>query len=331
MNPSDTPPPLEQSPASPIADLSYRSYDGPLYTRAIRWWVIALAGIRMSFKQKGLWALISISGLAYLFAGIILYVQSQFHPPMGGPAGANSFGPWPSDPAHKYASAFYGVFGWQSFWLLLIALMIGTRSIASDNRANALLVYLSKPITRSDYLLGKWVSMFAVVFIAAMLPMMVLYVYCVLSFTSDGFFRQDPYLILRLIGVAAVPAAIHASLLLGFSAWSKTPRMAGSMYAAFYFASWIIVSGLWNISSHGMPDKSVIAGHLSLPGVIGGLVQNIYGITPQFMGWHRHMGVMLLKFPLPDFCIMLLAAGSLMAAGIFAAFLKVRAVEVIRG
>ena len=44
-------------------------------------------------------------------------------------------------------------------FLLFIALLAGAGSIANDNRANALLVYLSKPCRKVDYLFGKWAGL----------------------------------------------------------------------------------------------------------------------------------------------------------------------------
>ena len=40
--------------------------------------------------------------------------------------------------------------------------------------------------------------------------------------------------------VAFIAAAMHTSLILGFSAWSKSPLMTGAMYAAFYFLGVIV-------------------------------------------------------------------------------------------
>ncbi len=47
--------PADPAAASPIADLTYRTYDGPLHTRAMRWWIVALSGLRATIKQKGFW------------------------------------------------------------------------------------------------------------------------------------------------------------------------------------------------------------------------------------------------------------------------------------
>ena len=49
-----------------------------------------------------------------------------------------------------------------------------------------------------------------------------------LAFSSDGFFANDRLLLLKLFVVCAVAAALHSSLLLGFSSFSKSPGMASA-------------------------------------------------------------------------------------------------------
>ena len=72
LEPADTP-----TPNAPIADLSYRSYDGPLHTRAARWWIVTLASLRLAVKKKGFWIAAAISLLPYLIILLQLYLQSR--------------------------------------------------------------------------------------------------------------------------------------------------------------------------------------------------------------------------------------------------------------
>jgi ABC-2 type transport system permease protein len=314
---------------SPIADLSYRGYDGPLHTRAARWWIVALAGIRLVRKKPGFWILVALSAFPFLFAGIRLYIEAQVR------ARGLAVPPNPlldTTASQKYASAFYQAYSGQQLMLFVAALMVGAGSIAADNRANALLVYLSKPITKGDYLLGKWMGVFLTLFGVAFAPAFLLYLYCLLSYGSDGFLRDEPLLWGRVLLAATVPAAVHASLLLGFSAWSKTPRMAGAVYAAFYFISGMVATILWGIRYHGAIEKGVLLRHLSVSGVIEGLGQNFYGVTVRTVGMlRRHHEIRQMTIPMPSFGAMLGIAAALILLGLLATRLKIRAVEVVRG
>src|SRR5262249_40258353 len=134
-----------------------------------------------------------------------------------------------------WASWFMRALPWSMFFLVALTMVVGAGSIANDNRANALLVYLSKPVTKLDYLVGKWVGVFVMLFSVAFVPALILYLYCLLSFRSEGFFTSDRLLLGKVLLVTAIGAALHTSLILGFSSWSKSALMAGALYAAFYF------------------------------------------------------------------------------------------------
>jgi ABC-2 type transport system permease protein len=315
--------------ASPIADLSYRNYDGPLQTRTLRWWVVSLYTLRTVPRMKFFWSCALLAVLPYFIVGITLYTRSLTKGFGGGPPGM-PFG----STNEPFAVSFFQGMRMQSFFLFLLALLVGAGSIAADTRANALQVYLSKPITKGDYLLGKWFGVFLPVYLVALIPALALYVFCLFSFTDDGFLKQDPWLLLRIFAVAGVPSAIHASLLLGFSGWSKTPFMAGAAYAGFFFASQIIAGMVWifrfGIPHHGDPTRGVLVRSLSLGGVIQGLAQNIYHVTINRVIF-RDGGPQRIEIPPPSFWVVFWVALALIAIGAIAARQKVRAVEVIRG
>jgi ABC-type transport system involved in multi-copper enzyme maturation permease subunit len=222
----------------------------------------------------------------------------------------------------------------QSFFLFLIALLIGTGAIASDIRANALQVYLAKPITKGDYILGKWMSTFIPIYLVAMLPALGLYIFCLLNF-SGKFWHEDPYLILRLLAATAVPALIHASLLLGFSAWSRTSFMAGAIYAAFFFVSGVIanVVAIIRYEHDFTSEAGILIRSLSLDGIIMGLAQNFYHAVEHRMspGLMPFGGSVDTEIPLPNMMVLLLAAAVLCVLGVLAARMRIRAVEVVKG
>lgn len=310
----------------PIADLSYRTYDGPLHSRRARWWIVALNSLRLSKQKKGFWISAAISTLPYLFIVLQLYLQSRTQ----APSGINPFDN--STPGQKYAANFFQAYSLQAFFLFIIALMVGSGSIALDNRSNALLVYLSKPITKTDYLIGKWMGIFLALFAVSFVPSLILYLYCLLSYYGDGFLKQEPWLWLRMIGACAVPAAVHASLLIGFSAWSKTPRMAGAIYAGVFFIGQFVCMATWGIMTNGHMERGVLIRHLNIDGVIKGLGQNIYGVALRMPTWNNVKGGMeVFSIEPPSLRGVLLLGAALCVIGIAAARLRIRAVEVVKG
>lgn len=309
---------------APIADLTYRDYNGPLHTRAIRWWIVAAAGMRMVVRKPGFWIVAALALLPHVFAGLLMYVESQ--------GMLRSMGMMPTYPAdQKYAAQFFGALKGQWLWMFTIAMMVGAGSIAADNRANALLVYLAKPLTKGDYLLGKWMGIFLMVYAVALVPAVVLYLFCLISFLDNGFLKNEPWLFMRVLGASAIPAAIHASLLVGFSAWSKTPRIAGAAYAALYLMGNTISFVIWLIRYRGDQGEGILVRHLSVNGIIDGLAQNLYGLTLLVPTGHRRRGFEIIAQDPPLLWAMLLIGGTVVVLGIAAARAKINAVEVIRG
>jgi ABC-2 type transport system permease protein len=325
VNPNEAPPVV----ASPIADLSYRGYDGPLRAHPARWWIVALAGIRAAFKNRWFWALAAGAFLPYVFHGLIFYVTTVFAPQGGG--GPPMMG---SDAnGQRYAMVFFQAFtGFEWLWLFAIALMVGAGSIASDNGANALQVYLSKPITKADYLLGKWMSIFLMVSFVALAPAVLMYAFLGAACANLGFFKNEPLLFPHVVLACLIPGAIHASLLVGFSAWCTSSRIAGALYAAFTFASKILVGILWMVHYDHNPAKGLLLQHGSVDGVISGLAQRVYGIAVQVSPMFRRRAMMGDPIIPPPNVLALggIALGACLLA-IAAARWRIRAVEVVRG
>src|SRR5204862_2849466 len=116
--------------ASPIADLTYRPYDGPLHTRTARWWVIAVARMRYMRTRWWFWALVVLSMMPYLFFAIFLYLKGfvEQQTPRGGDGPMSLF--FDETPGQKYAAMFFSALSMQGFWLFLIAMAAGAGSIA---------------------------------------------------------------------------------------------------------------------------------------------------------------------------------------------------------
>ena len=321
--------PVGPAPAqapSPIADVSYRSYDGPLRRHGARWWVIALAAVRLVRRKPLFWVIAALSLWPYLWGGITLYLHSQ----VGAAGAANPF--MAALRSEKFALTFYHAVDNQGFLLFLLCLVVGSAAIAADIRTNALQVYLSRPITRADYLIGKWTGIFLPLYAVAVIPSLLLYVGGLLAFWNDGFWQEDRLLVLRLLIACAIPAIIHASLMLGFSAWSRSPTMAGALYSGLYFASFIIARIIWHVVYHGNIQRGVLVRNLSLAGVISKLAQHAFHVTVHADTFNlRTHRMVIVDQHAPSLAILAAIAAVLVLLGIAAARTRIRAVEVVRG
>ena len=62
----------------------------------------------------------------------------------------------------------------QHFFVFLIAVYVGSGLIAQDRKANALQIYLSKPLTRLDYIAGKMTILVTFLLLVTWVPAMLL-------------------------------------------------------------------------------------------------------------------------------------------------------------
>lgn len=305
----------------PIADVSYRNYDGPLKAHPLRWWIIASGMLRTTLRKWWFWVPAALVLPAYFISGFLLYLRSQLPP-----EAADLL-------VHRPMSGlFYDAYHYSLFWIFILALLVGSGSIAGDNRANALQIYLSKPLTRLDYLAGKWAGVFLLLAGAALAPAVILYLYCLASYQSQGFLKDNPHLWLQILAACALTGALHASLLVGMSAWSRRPMLVGGLYAGLYVGVGVVTSFVqWILMRTGDSRVASTVGHLSLPGLLRGIAQHLYDTTPSFFGMPFGGRGRTFEIGMPDLLPLALVTAALIVIGLGAALARIRAVEVVRG
>jgi ABC-2 type transport system permease protein len=317
------------SNALPIADLSYRNYDGPLNSPTRRWWVIARAAIMQTIRKRPYWVFMAFGYGYYLVMGIIFFFLDRV---------AQS-----AQRSEQVAEQFFSRIVWKDqflhgigtgqIWMLAAALLLGAGAIANDNRANALLVYLSKPCTKLDYLIGKFVGVWVPLFAIVALPGILFYIYGVMSFRQYGFFTSDPWLLPKFLLIAALVSFFHTSLVLGISSMFNQGRLAGATYAGIYFLTNFFTVAMvvaWaNLAMEGQEPPAILGKlyYASVDGLNYGLAKAILGTdgSPVFNVQDRTPMI-----PAPEFAFVILPIVLLSAIALTIAWRRVRAVEVVR-
>lgn len=324
LPPIVTPPPIAPgiSTTSPIADLSYRTYSGPVRKHFLRWWIVALYTFRRARRSPWFWILTGFSVISYLFHMLIYYFNSAIGQTSGTTSAIGTSGTIPG----TFFSAMNG--NLNSYCLMGIALLLGAGSIAADTRANALIIYLSRSITRSDYLLGKWFGQFLALYMVAVAPALLMFVIFALAYTSQGFFVHNPWLIVHILLAALAPTVLLSSLVTGISAWSKSSFASGAIFFSLYFISGVLSNIIGIAIYHHSPDTMNLVRHFSISGLIDALSQRIYNIplTNPFSrnGFGRVILPILFRYTLPP--VVILSLFSLLMARI-----RIKAVEVVSG
>jgi ABC-2 type transport system permease protein len=234
------------------------------------------------------------------------------------------------------AQYFHG-FSYGQMWYFIIALILGAGCIANDNKANALLAYLSKPCTKLDYVVGKWVGIFLPLVATMVLPMLVFYIFGALSWRSYGFLSNDPWVLLKYFIMAPIAAAFQASLIVAVSSLFRQGQQAGAAYAAFYFVAnffTIIMTVAFTsaaiTNSHQKPlfDIAPLT-FASIDGVQIGLAKAILGPIKQ-MPFGVPISPRLPIVPAPNLWIMILVIVVISSLAAFLTWKRIQAVEVVR-
>src|SRR5262245_31318839 len=125
----------------PIYEQTYRKYEARAPLRAVRFWPITREALRLILAKRAFLLLLMAAWAPFLYWVVVIYIVTRF-PDMGRllPADAGLFGRF---------------LGGQSRFTLFLSIFGGAGLIANDLRTGAILVYLSRPLTRRDYVLGK--------------------------------------------------------------------------------------------------------------------------------------------------------------------------------
>lgn len=203
----------------PIHDQGYRRYTGTRRRPGCTWAVITRTGMRSIVRQRRLVALVLLAWGPFFVRAVQLYVSANFQ--------QAAF-------LSATAETFRQFLGQQGGFVFFVTIAVGSGLIADDRRANALALYLSRPLTRSEYIAGKAVALLLVLLSVTWLPAMLLLVLQT-AFSGVGFVRTNLYLVPAITLLAVLEACVSALAMLALSSLSRNRRFVAFMYAGIVF------------------------------------------------------------------------------------------------
>jgi ABC-2 type transport system permease protein len=205
----------------PIHDQGYRRYQGLRAASGRAWAVIAKNGIRTMMKRP----FIGLLGLAWLpFVVRVVQLYAAANLPQ-----AAFLAPTPD--------MFRQFLEQQQTFMFFITVYAGAGLIANDRRANALQIYLSKPLSRFEYIAGKLAVLAAFLLLVSWLPAVLLLVVQILFSGSFSFFVANLHLFPAITVFSIVQVLTVSSAMLALSSLSKSSRYVGVLYTGLIFFS----------------------------------------------------------------------------------------------
>jgi ABC-2 type transport system permease protein len=213
----------------PIHDQGYRRYGGGRSPRGRAWLVIASAGVRTMLGKRAFLGLLLISWFPFFIRAVQLY------------AAANLFNGASNSPAAAFLAPtprmFRDFLDQQEIFVFFITVFAGAGLIANDRRANALQIYLSKPLTRAEYTFGKLAVLTTFLLLVTWVPALLLLAVQIAFAGNFTFFSSNVYLFPAITVFSFLQVVTIGSAMLALSSLSTSARYVGILYAALLFFS----------------------------------------------------------------------------------------------
>ena len=192
----------------PIHDHGYARYTGTRTPPGRAWTVIAQTGIRSMLSVRPFLFVLLFAWLQFFVRAVMIYLAANV-PQM------EIIAPSPA--------TFRDFFDQQGFFVFVVAVYVGAGIIANDRRANALQIYLSKPLTRVEYIAGKLAVVMAFLAFVTWAPALLLLVLQTMFTGSLAFVREHAFLIPAI--------TLFGFLQVLLSSLSTSARYVGMLYA----------------------------------------------------------------------------------------------------
>ncbi|HEX7139544.1 MAG TPA: ABC transporter permease subunit [Vicinamibacterales bacterium] len=245
----------------PIHDQGYRRYGGGK-ARGQGWLVIARSGIRSIIGKRVFLGLLLVSWVPFFVRTIV-----QIYAPANIPqAGFLALKP----------ETFRDFLDQQGIFVFFITVYVGAGLIANDRRANALQIYLSKPLTRAEYVFGKLAVLMAFLLLVTWVPAMLLLFVQIAFAGSFAFIGANFYLFPAITLFAFVQVVLVASTMLALSSLSNSSRYVGILYTAVLFFTQAIYGVVYAVTRSSMMSWLSVSANLSQLGNV------IFRLPPRY-------------------------------------------------
>lgn len=281
-----------------IYEQHYRRLDASIPLRNQRWIPIAREGLKALFALRAYLGLIAIAWLPVLIRLVQVYFTTRF------PEARRIV---PVDD-----KLFCDFLGQQIPWMLLMSALAGAGLIANDMRTGGLLLYLSRPLTLTDYISGKVAILFASLSMVTLVPGLVLFLGA-RSLAPDVLGDASHLLLIpKIIAFSLVLVLPTTGLVLVMSALARNARFAGLGFFFVFVGSTVAQAIAWRAT------RSSYAGLISIQATMRRVGEAIFSVTPTRM---------TADLP-PEWAFAVLAVLFLFCLGVLKT--RVRAVEIVK-
>jgi ABC-2 type transport system permease protein len=270
----------------PIHDQSYRHYGGGRQPHGRAWVIIASAGIRSMIGKRKFLGLLLLAWLPFLIEAIRFYFAANY------PQAAMILG--------ATRESYREFFNYQAFFVFLITIWVGSGLIANDKRANALQIYLSKPLTRAEYVAGKLSILIVFLLLVTWLPAMLLLVLHMLFQGNLDFIRANLLLFPAITLYSFLQVLLAAFTMLALSSLSNSSRFVAILYTGAIFFTDAVYGVLYAVTGNTSFSWISLSGNLRQVGNIIFRMKPVYPDTPWLLSLAVVVGMIVVSTVILD-------------------------------
>jgi len=269
-----------------VYERTWRRYLGDLTPQRWRWLVVTRYALADAFASRLFTAfyafcfLPSVVGIAYIYLSHNLALLQQVG--------------MPPDFMNVVTDRFFMyLFLWQALPAFLVAVIVSPSLIAADLSNNALPLYLSRPIDRHEYVLGKMAVL--AILLSPMTWVMGLFIFILQAYFEGGGWGFENYRIGMAYVVGHVAWIVVISMLtLAISAWVRfKPVARGALFVIIF-----ILAGF--AQAVNAVTRSSFGDLIHLTRAINSVVMSLFGAPtssglPVALNWFTLIAVTVLS------------------------------------
>ena len=233
-----------------VHQVRYEPFRGMRLGPFRRMLAITRVGIRLGLRRRFLViAMILVVPLTFMF-GMLFYLASSG---VGEFLGRTSLLFFTSEQWREFLGDHVNIYNlwavllnrhmhFQMLWALVIIPWVGPSLLADDFQSRALAIYFSKPITRFEYLFGKWLVLAFFVACVTAVPSTVLYAASILFCRDLDILRHTAYLVPAAWLHVLVVSVVGGLMMMAFSASGRSRRFAALGWLMTILCSWGLAS-----------------------------------------------------------------------------------------
>ncbi len=187
------------------------------------WMVIAANGLHTLSRKRAFLFLMILAWMPVIVRGVQIWAAANV-------PGVSQMGMLAVRP-----QTFRDFLNQQEPLVFFLTVYVGSGLIADDVRAKALQLYLSRPVTRTQYIAGKAAILMAALAAVTWIPALLLLLLVPAFMGSMAFIADNPTLIPSISAYSVIQITLSAFVILALSSLSNSRWFVAVMYAGLAF------------------------------------------------------------------------------------------------